>query len=54
VAVAGFVPGYSDGVAADSHRLPWALMGTLGATNGVTISEHAQRGNVERNGELRR
>src|SRR5215510_6461466 len=24
VAVAGFVPGYSDGVAADSHRLPWA------------------------------
>src|SRR5262249_27849410 len=25
VAVAGFVPGYSDGVAADSHRLPWAL-----------------------------
>src|SRR5262245_19683100 len=31
VAVAGFVPGYSDGVAADSHRLPWALLGTLGA-----------------------
>ena len=23
VALAGFVPDYSDGVAADSHRLPW-------------------------------
>src|SRR5215467_8489729 len=28
VALAGFVPDYSDGVAAASHRLPWALVGT--------------------------
>src|SRR4029450_12072332 len=28
---AGFVPGYSDGVAAVSHRLPWALVGIPGA-----------------------
>src|SRR5712664_1808557 len=34
VALAGFVPDYSDGVAADSHRLPWALVGALGASNG--------------------
>src|SRR5882724_8959572 len=27
VTLAGFVPDYSDGVAAVSHRLPWALMG---------------------------
>src|SRR3990172_1868107 len=26
--LAGFVPDHSDGVAADSHRLPWALTGT--------------------------
>src|SRR5260370_39825038 len=30
VAHAGFVPDYSDGVAADSHRLPWALFGHHG------------------------
>src|SRR5712692_5918038 len=42
VASAGFVPGYSDGVAADSHRLPWALMGTLGANNEQTLSEDRQ------------
>src|SRR5687768_16659412 len=27
VAIAGFVPDYSDGVAADSHRLPWGPLG---------------------------
>src|SRR5215470_19173162 len=26
VALAGFVPDYSDGVAADLHRLPWGLL----------------------------
>src|SRR5438094_301933 len=39
VAVAGFVPGYSDGVAADSHRLPWALVGTPGARTGPRLAE---------------
>src|SRR5512132_4476210 len=34
VAFAGFVPGYSDGAAAASPRLPWALVGTLGAKTG--------------------
>src|SRR4029453_17923275 len=34
VAPASFVPGYSDGVAADSHRLPWALLGTLARATG--------------------
>src|SRR5262249_58750950 len=34
VAVAGFVPRYSDGVAAGSHRLPWAPAGPPGAKNG--------------------
>jgi len=34
VAVAGFVPGNSDAVAADSHRLPWTLEGTRGALTG--------------------
>src|SRR5215510_5382563 len=31
VTLAGFVPDYSDGVAAVSHRLPWALTGIPGA-----------------------
>src|SRR5262245_43895897 len=31
VTLAGFVPDYSDGVAAASHRLPWALMGAPNA-----------------------
>jgi hypothetical protein len=31
VARAGFVPDYSDGVVAVSHRLPWALPGIPGA-----------------------
>jgi hypothetical protein len=30
VALAGFVPDYSDGVAADSHRLPWGPLGEPG------------------------
>jgi len=32
VTFAGFVPDYSDGVAADLHRLPWALTAIPGAT----------------------
>ena len=39
MACAGFVPGYSDGVAAVSHRLPWALVGTLGAKTGRRLAE---------------
>src|SRR5215475_6801536 len=35
VTLAGFVPDYSDGVAAASHRLPWALMGTPDARGGA-------------------
>src|SRR5262247_92127 len=41
VASAGFVPDYSDGVAAVSHRLPWALASTLGADNAQTVTERA-------------
>src|SRR5262249_24579019 len=48
VALAGFVPGHSDGVAADSHRLPWALVGTLGAHNDGTVSERARPRKVGR------
>src|SRR5260370_19771769 len=32
VAPAGFVPDYSDGVAADSHRPPWVLLDARGPT----------------------
>src|SRR4029453_9375904 len=35
VAVAGFVPDYSDGDAADSHRLPWTPPGGARARNSV-------------------
>src|SRR5262245_53202292 len=35
VTLAGFVPDYSDGVAAASHRLPWALMGIPGTRAGA-------------------
>src|SRR5262247_14173 len=35
VTLAGFVPDYSDGVAAASHRLPWALVGTPSARAGA-------------------
>src|SRR2546427_8424157 len=44
VALAGFVPDHSDGVAADSHRLPWAPVGTLGASNGCTLAKSAAAG----------
>src|SRR5438094_10642360 len=39
LAVAGFVPGYSDAVAADSHRLPWAPRAHLGAFDGRRLTE---------------
>ena len=39
VAFAGFVPGYSDGVAAVSHRLPWALVGHPGRKNEPRLAE---------------
>ena len=39
MACAGFVPGYSDGVAAVSHRLPWALVGTLDAKTWLRLAE---------------
>src|SRR2546428_7290841 len=39
VACAGFVPGYSDGVAAGSHRLPLALLGTLDAKTWPRLAE---------------
>src|SRR4030095_13558069 len=35
--LAGFVPDYSDGVAAASHRLPWALMGIPNAFPGEAM-----------------
>src|SRR5438445_6900224 len=39
VTLAGFVPDYSDGVAADSHRLPWGPSGRPGANNAGTVSD---------------
>src|SRR4029453_17907302 len=42
---AGFVPGYSDGVAAVSHRLPWALVGARGAQNAPRLAEFNPRCN---------
>src|SRR5712692_7217533 len=38
---AGFVPDYSDGVAADSHRLPWGshLAGRPDANDAVTLAD---------------
>jgi hypothetical protein len=47
VAISGFVPGYSDGVATDSHRLPYALVGTLGANDGTTVTEAFGRRNSD-------
>jgi len=38
VAIAGFVPDYSDGVAADSHRLPWVSHESPGTSNGEKIT----------------
>src|SRR5437867_2619843 len=42
VALAGFVPDHSDGVAADSHRLPWGPRGRPGANNAGTVPESAR------------
>src|ERR687888_385350 len=36
---AGFVPDYSDGVAAGFNRPPWALLGIPGADYAVTVAE---------------
>src|SRR2546425_6601539 len=36
---AGFVPDYSDGVAAVFNRLPWAPLGIPGANYAVTVAE---------------
>src|SRR5690242_21724227 len=47
VALAGFVPDYSDGVAADSHRLPWAPIG-------APAREQRRNGNRSRSGAQRR
>src|SRR5260370_19426772 len=43
VALAGFVPDYSDGVAADSHRLPWGPRGRPGANNAGTVTGTGRR-----------
>ncbi len=39
--IAGFVPDYSDGVAADSHRLPWGPhpAGRPDTMDGQTVTE---------------
>jgi len=42
VTLAGFVPDYSDGVAAASHRLPLALVGIPGAFI-VKLFEHSSK-----------
>src|SRR5439155_19946815 len=39
VAFAGFVPDYSDGVAAAFNRLPWARRGSRGASYAVTVAD---------------
>ena len=41
--IAGFVPDYSDGVAADSHRLPWGPhpAGRPDTKDGQTVAEEA-------------
>src|SRR5439155_1819101 len=46
VAFAGFVPDHSDGVAAVSHRLPWALSSTLGANDAQTVAESPRARNA--------
>jgi hypothetical protein len=46
VALAGFVPEYSDGVAADSHRLPYCPLGQLerkATTPYQTAADHAMQ-----------
>src|SRR5438067_1701824 len=56
VALAGFVPDYSDGVAADSHRLPWGPRGHPGANNAGTVPDDrpAPQGPVEARGRVSR
>jgi hypothetical protein len=48
--LAGFVPGYSDGVAADSHRLPWGprLAGYPDTNDAVTVSNPTRSVNPRR------
>src|SRR4029077_879416 len=41
-----FVPDHSDGVAAVSHRLPWALSSTLGANDAQTVAESPRARNA--------
>src|SRR5512143_2147714 len=44
--IAGFVPDYSDGVAADSHRLPWSPhpAGRPDTDDGATVAERRGKG----------
>jgi len=50
--IAGFVPDYGDGVAADSHRLPWGPhpAGRPDTMDGQTVAE----GSGQRNRSMRR
>ena len=50
--IAGFVPDYSDGVAADSHRLPWGPhpAGRPDTMDGQNVAE----GSGQRNRSMRR
>src|SRR6266705_2643341 len=52
VARAGFVPDYSDGVAADSHSLPCALSSTLGANDAQTVAESPRARNARQRREV--
>src|SRR5262245_55077688 len=47
VTLAGFVPDYSDGVAAASHRLPWALVGTPDARVGAYPNDRGTANGVD-------
>ena len=47
VAMSGFVPGYSDGVAADSHRLPRPATGTRAPTTRATLTERVDGCNID-------
>src|SRR3989442_4482452 len=51
---AGFVPDYSDGVAADSHRLPWGphLAGRPDANDAATVAD-GQSGRKRGTGPIR-
>src|SRR5215469_1170391 len=50
--IVGFVPDYSDGVAADSHRLPWGppRAGHPDSANVVTLTERHRRVKQGRSG----